>query len=238
MNKKPFIIVASVIAGLVLVLGLLYYYQSQGYIKIFPTEEDRQIKRILQIDRSKFAAPEGLSEQAFAEKIKALEAHRQAVLDNPTDAQAWFVFGHAKDFLNDHQGAVWAWEKTLQLQPLNFVAAVNLGNTYQYFIRDFVKAEVYYKHALEVSPALTSAYQGLIDLYSFNLTGKQMELAPTVEKAAEKDSGNAGRYYATYAEFLVRSSQIEKARIYAAKARPLDAEAYRDLVETYPILKQ
>lgn len=237
MKKRLFIIIPSVVLGLGLILGLLYYYQSQGYIKIFPTAEDREINRLLTIDRSKFAAPVGLSNEQFEQKIKELEDRKQAVLKSPKDAQAWFLFGYTLEFLNDHQAAAAVWEKAYALQPLNFVITANLGNVYQYFLKDYARAEFYYKKSLEIQPALTSAYQGLIDLYSFNLTEKRSELEPTVELAAKNDAGNAGKYFATYAEFLARNSQIEKAREYAAKAKPLDEAAYQALIEAYPALK-
>jgi len=237
MNKKATITILSIIAGIALVLGLLYYYQNQGYIKIFPTAEDRQNKKLLTIDRDKFFAPEGLTADKFEAKIRELEAQKQAVLENPQDAQAWFVFGHSLEFLNDHEAAVAVWEKTYELQPLNFVVTVNLANTYQYFLKDFARAEFYYKKTIEIQPGSTAAYQGLIDLYSFNLKEKQSELEPTVELAARKDPSNAGKYYATYTEFLARFGDISIAKTYLAKVKSLDITAYNDLVEAYPELK-
>lgn len=237
MNKKLVIIAVSVIAGIALILGLLYYYQSQGYLKIFPNTQDREIKDLLTIDRSKFSAAQGLSAEKFEQKIKELETQKQAVLASPADAQAWFLFGHSLEFLNDHAGAAAVWEKAYELQPLNFVITVNLGNVYQYFLKDYARSELYYKKTIEIQPGLTASYLGLMDLYSYNLKEKQSELEPTVELAAENDSGNAGKYYTTYAEFLARFGDISRAKIYSAKAKPLDIKAYNELVEAYPELK-
>jgi tetratricopeptide (TPR) repeat protein len=237
MNKKIVTIIGVVIAATGLILGLLYYYQSQGYIKIFPTAEDREIARLLTIDRSKFAPAQGLSNEQFEKKIQELEQQKQAVLQAPDDAQAWFLFGHTLEFLNDHAGAAAVWEKVYQLQPLNFVATLNLANVYQYFLKDYSRAEFYYKKTLELQSGLTAAYQGLIDLYAFNLKEKQAELEPTIKLAAQRDATNAGKYYATYAEFLVRNGETAKAKDYADRAKALDTAAYQDLIAAYPVLK-
>src|SRR3989344_4822645 len=165
LSEKRVKIGAGVIGALIVLGGLLWYYQQQGFIKIFPTSEERAMKKILDIDRSKFRPAEGLDSQVFEEEIKKLEGEKAKVLSDPGNAQLWFDFGYTKEFLNDHEGAILAWEKSFALQPLNFVTAQNLGNTYQYFIKDWAKSEFFYLNAIEIRPDFTTAYSGLIDLY-------------------------------------------------------------------------
>ncbi|MBI4053853.1 MAG: hypothetical protein HY397_00820 [Candidatus Doudnabacteria bacterium] len=231
--KKVLIITAVALA----VLGLLYFYQQQGFVKIFPTRQDREIKKILEIDRSKFQPAEGLTAEQFEAEIKELEKRRQRVLDNPDNADAWFDFGYTKDFLNDHAGAVAAWEKSYELQPLSFLITGNLANTYQYFLRDFVKAEVYYKKTLELKPDLTGAYSGLLDLYRFNLPDKKDQVEPLALQAAENDPANSGHYYSTLVDFFMRDSDIVKAKEYLKKIQFVRPDLVGEILETYPALR-
>lgn len=235
-NKKVTVFV-SIIIGIFLVLGLLWYYQSQGVIKVFPTPEERDASKILVIDRSKFKAAEGLDPKKFEEEIAKLEDLKKKVLSNLQDPVAWFNFGYAKDFLNDHEGAVAAWKKAFELQPLNFVTALNLGNVYQYFLKDPNQAEYYYKKALEIKPDYTGAYIGLMDVYRYNLKDKKSEFEPLCLAAVKNDALNAVTYYTGLVEFFVGEGNLAKARGYLAKIRDLKPASAADLEATYPALK-
>ncbi|HLC44659.1 MAG: hypothetical protein A2722_03130 [Candidatus Doudnabacteria bacterium RIFCSPHIGHO2_01_FULL_50_11] len=236
-KRKIFRIAGYAIAGAGLVLGVLWYYQQQGYIKIFPTAEDRRIKNILTIDRSKLVAPQGMTGEQLDSQIKKLEELQQKVLQNPASAAAWFDFANQKEQLNDHTGAVAAWEETLRLQPLNFIADLNLGNVNQYFLRDFPAAEFYYLKALEIQPNYTSAYQGLADLYRYNLKEKQHLFEPTMLQAVAKDSANQLTYYTNLVEFFASGGDIQKARTYLENVQALSAEQAEELKSAYPSLR-
>ncbi|MDP3993623.1 MAG: hypothetical protein U1C57_01770 [Candidatus Doudnabacteria bacterium] len=228
---------AGIIGALIVLGGLLWYYQQQGFIKIFPTAEERAMKKILEIDRSKFRPAEGLDPQVFEGEIKKLEEQKAKVLSDPGNAQLWFDFGYTKEFLNDHEGAILAWEKSFALQPFNFVTAQNLGNTYQYFIKDWAKAEFYYRKVLELRPDHPQAYQGLIDLYRYNWPGRKSEVEPLLLEAIKNDPKNKLPYYITLVEFFADAGNVEKAKSYLAEVRALDESKVPDLLETYPILK-
>ena len=233
-SRKKIAIAAT---AAVLVLGLLWYFQQQGLVKVFPTSEDREIKRLLRIDRSKYEPATGLTNEQFEEAIRVLEERKLAVEANPTDAQAWFLFGFSLDFLNDKEQASAVWEKAFALQPLNFVTAVNLANNYQYFLKNLEKAEFYYGKALEVRPDYTSAYQGLIDLYRFNWKEKQNHFEPLVLEAIKSDPANKLSYYTSLTEFFAGIDPAY-AQKYLAEVKVLSDKVYRDLLETYPQLKQ
>lgn len=235
-NKKLFI-PSAITLGTILILGLLWYYQSQGILKIFPTREDRETKRILEIDRSKFIAAQGLTTEQFEAEIKTLEERQQKVLENPQDAQAWFEFGYSKEFLNDHEGAVLAWEKSFALQPLNFVTAANLANTYQYFLKNYERSEFYYRKTLEIRSGYTPAYQGLSDLYRFNWQEKSDLFEPLMFEAIKNDPENANAYTANLVDFFARKNDIAKAREYLALLLEASPGLANELIETYPALK-
>jgi len=173
----------------------------------------------------------------FEEEIKKLEEEKAKVLSDPGNAQLWFDFGYTKEFLNDHQGAILAWEKSFALQPLNFVTAQNLGNTYQYFIKDWEKAEFYYGKVLELRPDHPQAYQGLIDLYRYNWPGRKSQVEPLLLAAIKNDPENKLPYNISLVEFFADENDAAKAKIYLENVRELDESQVPELVETYPILK-
>lgn len=237
LNKK-IIIILAVVGGIVLILGLLWYYQSQGFIKVFPTAQDRAQKKLLTIDRSKFHPAQGFTNDQFEAELKKLADQKNKILENPGDAQAWFAFGYTKEFLNDHEGAVGVWEKALELQPLNFVTAANLGNAYQYFLKNYPKAEEDYLKALAVRPDYTGAYRGLADLYQFNWKDRQDRLEPLLLEAIQKDSANKKAYYVNLVEFFAGANNLTKAKDYLVQVKSLDPKAARELLDTYPGLKK
>lgn len=236
--SKNIKIILGVVAGVIILLALAWYYQQQGLIKIFPTAEERSISQALKVDESKFTFAEGLTQEQKETKLAELYSARDKAENNPQDPTAWFTFGLQKSFFNDHTGAVEAWEITYQLSP-DFRTALNLGNEYQYFIKDYPKAEFYYLAAIEFKPDLTSAYQALLDLYHFNLKEKSSEHEAIALKAIEKDPLNATAYYATLVEFYIRPENRDdiKAQEYLAILKGMNAAAAAQLVESYPELE-
>ncbi len=227
----------GIVGGLAVVFGLLAYFQSQGILTVFPTAEDRRLKQILVIDRSKFAKPDGLPDEQFQAKITELSALQKRAQDNLDDADRWFDFGSAKEFLNDHEGAASAWERSFELQPLNFVTAGNLGNVYQYFIKNWQKADFYYHKALEVRPDYTLAYQGLADLYRFNWKEKQSQFEPQMLEAVQKDPQNRATYYGDLVEFFA-TRDLPTAKKYFEEVKKINPKAAAGLLDSYPQLQQ
>lgn len=225
------------VGGVVIVLAVLYYFQSQGLVKIFPSSEERNIKKILEIDETQFVPAQGLSEEDFQAKIAELYEWKETVLEDPTNVNSWMRFGNVKEFLNDHAGAIEAWKKVVELQPPNFVALNNIATNYQYFLKNYPEAEKYYLLAIQANGGYTSAYQGLMDLYHFNYKEKQDLYEPIVLMAIANDSSNAPSYYSALVRFFARNGNFEKAREYMPQLTELKPEAAADFQEEFPKLR-
>lgn len=166
-----------------------------------------------------------------------MKEFKNQILDKPENAQLWFLFGYNKEFLNDHEGAVLAWERAFELQPQNFVTAGNLGNTYQYFLKNYPKAEFFYQRSLELQPTYTTAYQGLVDLYRYNWKENQAKIEPLLLSAIANDSENALAFLTTLVEFFAEQNDLVKARNYLTELRSLNQSAANELVERFPALQ-
>lgn len=240
-KKRKIIISLAVAFGIILIIaGLLFYYQKQGMIKIFPTKEEKEIAKILEIDREKLRPAQDLSQEDFEKIIKELEKEKENVLSDPKSATVWHEFAILKNFLNDHQGAVEAWEMSFEIQPNNFRTALNLANTCQYFVKDYPKAEYYYRKVLELQPQLTSAFDGLMDLYRYNYKEKQSEYEPLVLQGIENDQANAAAYYSSLIGFFMseETSNEEKAVKYWEKLNSIDSVKAEAAFDSYPKLKE
>jgi len=241
-KKKTIIIIFTVIVAAVAVLALLFYYQQQGLIKIFPTTQElefnRQVKEALIIDQEKFKMADGVDQVMLQNKIDELIAQKDVVLSDTHNAVTWYKFAQMKEFLNDHQGAAQAWEISYNLKPNDFRTSSNLGNIYQYFIKDFEKAEFYYLKSLEVKIDMASAYHGLMDLYQFNMPEKSEKFEPLVLRAVANDSLNAAAYYVNLVDFFLSSKyyNLNKAQEYFSKTRDLDPERAALVIQNYPEL--
>lgn len=234
--SKSKIILIIVIAAAVIV-GLLYYYQSQGFIKVFPNAQDREISRVLDYDEEKFSSPEGLSQVEYDTKLQELKDLRDEVKNNTEDANLWLRFGNGLAYFSDHEGAVSAWKQTLRLQPVNFIAAGNIGFSSQYFIKDYPQSEKYYRQALDADPTLTTAYQGLTDLYRYNWTEKRGELEPLLVEAANNDPENATAYLRLLIETQLEDGRVEEARGYLGQLEQQDPAVAQELRESHEELQ-
>ncbi|MBN1778954.1 MAG: hypothetical protein JW816_01920 [Candidatus Buchananbacteria bacterium] len=241
LNSKKMVvrIVAVAILAIVVVFGVLFYYQSQGLIKVFPTAKDFEIRKLTSIDENKFRPAEGLDMKIFDDKISQLQNLRSEILKDPENPSNWDDFAQIKEFLNDHQGAIDAWEMAYQLQPYNFRTTYNLANVYQYFIKDYQKAEEYYLETLELQPGLTIAYQGLMDLYRYNLPDSQDKYEPIVLQAIEKNSANSVEYYSQLISFFEskNNQDLDKAKAYYSELKKIDPKKAASVLGNYPNLK-
>ncbi len=239
-KRKILVIIAIAFSALLLITALLFYYQKQGMIKIFPTKQERDLAKALEIDVKKFRPAEGLEQEKFEAVIEMLREQKDILKKDPKNSSAWNEFGRLKSFLNDHQGAVDAWLFAYELSSDNFQIALNLATTYQYFIRDFNEAEFYYARVLELQPSLTSAFDGLMDLYRYNLKEKQDEYEPLVLTAIQQDSANASGYYSNLVEFFMSKDTYseEKAVLYWQEVNKLNSESASALLGYYPTLAE
>lgn len=235
--KKQLLVLGIILLVIVLAgIGMVVYYQNQGLVKIIPTNQDFAKNKILEIDRSKFKAPNGLSNEDFEKRIADLEKFKAEIEKDPTNYENWFVFAGIKDFLNDHEGAAGAWEEAFKLQPNDFRIPLNLGNVYQYFIKDYEKSEFNYSKALELRPDFTLAYQGLMDLYRFNWKVNQSKYEPMVLQAIAKDKTNSAMYYENLVEFFTKLD-LDKAKAYFVKLKELNPTAAQKVLEDFPELR-
>ena len=83
----------------------------------------------------------------------------------PEDEVYWIELGIVKKTFDNYLGARDAWEYALLINNRNAVVYYNLGNLYALYLRDFQKAEAYYKTSVVLDPFSAQSYLALAEFY-------------------------------------------------------------------------
>lgn len=100
------------------------------------------------------------------ERIKKLT---DAILQTPSNGALWANLGLERKSIEDYTGAIEAYEYALKMMPNNAVVAENLGVLYGDYLRNYPKAEEYYRLAIAIDTAAPHRYLRLFDLYRYAL---------------------------------------------------------------------
>ena len=109
----------------------------------------------------------------------------------------------------------------------------NLADFYFYYTKDYQKAEEYYKKALDINKNVYKYYEGLADLYRYNLTDKKDLVEKVINNGLENDSANKIIYYSYLVDFYHQKKNIGKKQEYIDKIKEIDPnwEWYMEDVE-------
>lgn len=100
------------------------------------------------------------------ERIKKLT---DAILQAPSNGALWANLGLERKSIEDYTGAIEAYEYALKMMPNNAIVAENLGVLYGDYLRNYPKAEEYYRLAIAIDANAPHRYLRLFDLYQYAL---------------------------------------------------------------------
>lgn len=92
-----------------------------------------------------------------------------AIGETPSNGALWANLGMERKGIEDYTSAIDAYEYALKMMPNNAVVAENLGVLYGDYLRDYAKAEEYYRLALTIDANAPHRYLRLFDLYQYAL---------------------------------------------------------------------
>ncbi len=98
--------------------------------------------------------------------------------------------GISKKNNKDYAGAVKAWEEASRLIPESYIPYSNLGDLYQFYLRDFPKAEANLRKAVELYPSYIAGYMNLHELYRYQYKEKAELADDILEEGLRKNPGN------------------------------------------------
>jgi uncharacterized protein (TIGR02466 family) len=146
----------------------------------------------------------------------------------PKHTFGWKVLGILYDQAGKKDDAIKVKKKSVELNPLDYEAHCNLGNSYRK-IRNFKKAEESYRHAIEIQGDFVLAYLNLGELLYD--TFRYDEAEKLFEKLIQLDANNdeAYRVLGVVYHKLNKFEEAEKSFKKAINLNPNNAIAYCDL---------
>lgn len=145
---------------------------------------------------------------------------------NPGDFNSWLSIGLYRKMAGDYTKARDMWEYAKKLQPTDKQAYNNLGDLYQYYLKDSAQAELNWKKTVELDPKFIAGYRSLYDLYTQN---KQNDKAKAIlDVGLQKNPRSidllvlTAQFYKNIGQKDVAKTFYEKALV-EAKAIPEDA---------------
>lgn len=92
-----------------------------------------------------------------------------AIEKNPSNGALWADLGMARKGIEDYEGATDAYQYALKMMPNNAVTAENLGVLYGDYLRNYPKAEEYYRLSIAIDKTAPHRYLRLFELYRYSL---------------------------------------------------------------------
>ncbi len=144
--------------------GLEYGYMPKA--STTPAHETQPSTAIPQLDRA-VVIPTSFSEKdAFSAKA-SIGNLIEALKKDPKNGALWAELGMKRKGIGDYVGAKEAYEYAFKLMPNNAVVADNLGVIYGDYLKDYPKAEKYYRLAITLEPVLGYHYLRLFEFYRY-----------------------------------------------------------------------
>lgn len=93
---------------------------------------------------------------------------RARLTDAPEDSWTWVVVGNLFSFVEEHEKALFAYERALEFEQ-SISAALNIATLQRKEFQDYEKAEEYYRMALTFDKEYFQAYLDLAQMFEFNM---------------------------------------------------------------------
>ncbi len=94
---------------------------------------------------------------------------KQTLQTDPQDFDSWLDLALHYKIAGDYKDAEEVWKYIVQTGPQNthYIALGNLGNLYEFFLKDYPKAEEFLLQAIALKPDQISFYRDLYTLYHY-----------------------------------------------------------------------
>jgi tetratricopeptide (TPR) repeat protein len=114
-----------------------------------------------------------------------------AIKQNPENGALWAELGLKRKGIEDYQGAKEAYEYALKFLPSSPLLADNLGVIFADYLKDYPKAEQYYRLALSWDSKTDYRYLRLFDFYTYSLKDRSKAKA-ILEEGLREIPGHQG----------------------------------------------
>lgn len=144
---------------LLIIAGAIFYF--------WPERKDNSVQTLEENEEQLFniSPPADFNEYEIDRVNGKLGDLKEMYEKDKEDTNFWIGLGNLRNFVRDYQGAISAYQKCLEINPLNIVANVNIADVYEKKLNDFPKAEEYYQKAIDNYFNSPDLYNRLARLY-------------------------------------------------------------------------
>lgn len=143
--------------------------KNEAIVKIIPA--DPVGSNIPNLDRE-VLVKEKMTEDTKAKMVAEIKNVSDVLKKNPEFFDGWMNLGVLRKFIGDYDGAREAWEYAAALRPDVHITYNNLGDLYHFYLKDFTKAEMNMRRAVDVKSDFIMGYTHLHELYLYSLKSK------------------------------------------------------------------
>lgn len=170
MNRSQLVWIIILVLIAVAVTGWLIVKQSGG--------EDAD-KTTVDHNLDPFAnvrLPEGIDPLVAARYEQEIAGTKKDYEEQPDIWETWIGIGNLKNLLADYEGAIAAYQKSLEITPNNILGYRNIAEVYRQGLNDYEKAVAYYQLALQQNFADIELYLELAQIYHKQLNQPEKAL--------------------------------------------------------------
>lgn len=223
--KKKYIILLGVIIAVIALGFVLYKYSA----KILPNKTSYAVIDFPQ-------ASTILDDETITQYIETLNGeYKKLGQQGYNEYGLWLNIGILKKSLQDFKGAEHAWWQATLIDPDTDTALGNLADLNLYFIRDYQKAESFYKEALLLNTTNYNYYEGLAVLYRFEIPEKMALVEQVMNEGATNNPSQTLNYYLYLVDYFDNEgNNPAKLKEYINKIKALDpAQEILDALQSY-----
>ncbi len=198
--KKIALFIGVIIVIIIALLGIAYLAQEGNAPENETLTNNKGYTIELDDNVPEYTRPIAYGDTIPADVREVLDARLQiviATLDaDRTNPSGWYELAVLYKTANDLEGARMIWEFLTLAAPQDVVAFDNLGKLYHFDLREYEKAEGYFKKSLEINPESETAYLELFDLYRYSYKQDTSAAVDIMRSAMQKFPTNAGYPFA------------------------------------------
>lgn len=161
------------------------------------------------------------SREPYSQKIETARASLKA---NPDQGFAWLDLALLYRAIGDFESAADIWEYMTVKYPGDFTAQRNLGEYYFHTVKDYDRAEEYYRSAIESDAEQIISYMDLFEMYYYAVKDNEKATAILEEGISKVPRDQSVSLYAMFAGFYRDQGKIAEARAEYNKAREIAVE--------------
>lgn len=163
------------------------------------------------------------TQNTYIERLKNILSLLDSAKTEPDIADATMSVAFYLNLLGQKDKAIVQYEYFLTKRPGHSTTLDNLGFIY-IDLKDYVKAEEYFKKNIEFSPNFSKGYIDLSDLYQTGMPEKKTEVVSVIQEGINKTKGQEKQTLVEYlAEFYDREKEYARA-----------LEQYQELLKINP----